>query len=343
MPAIQKYLSNLFVNLVLEAGLCRVLGRVIKGDKVVKSFEVVFENPNNDSLDEKIIKYIQAKAVDVHSVYISFFLNTLNQGAIKGVSVSDFQDHELDVKNLSYVRVKKSFSIYTSFMDIRWAKNLVKPLHLDLLYSPFALMHECVKKEEARKKQILHIYNHETSFAVAVYKNHELLFGSFFELAPSKSEINEIVEANQWTTMEEENLDSLVALDDMDLGDEEGENFSSLDDLDNIEDDEDVRSQLEQSMDEVQSLQKPLEGQGSISLVGRDLNMYKYLKSAIAEFYANPLYDGQFIEDIVIYDDHELTDTLLDMLKNELLMKVRVKKIKTLDLMCNLAKRDVFS
>ena len=86
---------------------------------------------------------------------------------------------------------------------------------------------------------------------------------------------------------------------------------------------------------------KDFDTEKSIELFGRNMLMYKYLKSSIEEFYRNPLYESDFIEDIVIYDNYEMSQTVFDILESELLVRIELQKVKTLELMFEMARKDL--
>ena len=75
----------------------------------------------------------------------------------------------------------------------------------------------------------------------------------------------------------------------------------------------------------------------SVSIFGRDMSMYGYISLALKEFYTNPLYESDFIEDVVIFDATERTSaTFLHYLQNELLVKTEVYPVDTQKIMTEL-------
>ena len=144
-----------------------------------------------------------------------------------------------------------------------------------------------------------------------------------------------------WDNIEEEKgVETPVLLDDS------HDDYQSLDDLDTMDTEFLEDSNVEQSFDEgsedIQDSGDSEENlEKSITLFGRNMLMYKYLKSSIEEFYHNPKYKSDFIENIVIYDNYEMSQTVFDILESELLVKVELQKVKTLELMHELGQKDL--
>lgn len=329
---LQRYYSNLFVSVILETKYCHLFAKVIKNRKTIKTYETIFDNEDEDNLDKKVLDYIKDISNDYNETYIAFYLNSIGQGAFQG---DDFKAHSVDFANVSSINLDKKWTAYASYIDVNWAKDMFKPLGLDLLYSPFVFIYHEVKKREIDEKITLYILNHEDSFAMGIFKQNQLLYGSFFKTHHKTLEIGEITEDGYEEIENETYIDSF---DDM-----ENEEYASLDDLDDtldfelednlsideINEDEDTESSILENHQE------------SIEFLGRDMTMYKYIVESIKEFYSDKLYEKNFIDKVVVFDNHEITSTLVNMIKDELLLSVEVEKIDTLKYMCDIAIKDI--
>lgn len=342
---LQQYFPNLFVVIVLEAGVCRLLGRVVKNRQIVKTFETIFDNPSEDKIDEKVITYLEEKKREYHNIYTALYSNSIGQGAINGTENKDYKYHSVDISNVTKVNMENGWSTYISYIDLKWAKNMFEPFGLDLLYSPFVLLGKCVEADEPRDKPTLYIYNHEDSFAVGVFEKHTLIFGAFFKTRQSQIQ-TDIKFSQDWSEAEEEKgIDNLVDLESInDNSHSELDEYENLDDLDdtlddNIDFDLDSNDVIEDNIDDLDHSFDNAEE--SMSLLGRDMSMYKYLVNAIKDFYGDSRYNHNFIDDIIIFDNHEITEAITSMIQEELLMSVKIKKVKTLELMCDLAREDI--
>jgi len=344
----QRYFSNLFVSVLIEDSECRLLARVIRNGKIKRTYEAAFDSPDADVLEAKIVEYIKHKEEECLDVYVAYFLDALGQGVVPTAHAGEFERYSVDVKHVRQVVMEESWSVYASYIEIHWAQNFFEPLGLDLLYSPFVLLHECVKKEGFPLRETLYMYNHRDSFAIAIYKGKKVLFGAFFRtVASEEKELSDrSFEASTWDEMEEEKgVENLVKLDEL----EEEEDYQSLDDLDDLNNMDamvhgDERGEhafdegVVQPVDEAEGAR---DSEHSVALFGRSMLMYKYIKSSIEEFYQNPNYQSDFIEDIIIFDNYETSQTVFDMLENELLVRIQLQKVKTLELMSAMAVKDV--
>lgn len=345
----QRYFSNLFVALSIEDGQCHLLAKAIKNGKIQKTYEAAFDNPYSDKLDPKVIEYIKDKANSCLDTYIIYFLDAMGQGVLPTIKASDFESYSVDIKHVRQVKVADSWSIYASYIEINWAQKMFEEVGLDLLYSPFVLMYHYLKKDGFRNKLTLYMYNHQDSFAIGVFKGEKLLFGAFFRTSDgaSSDELDDKDFVQQdWDEVEEEKgVENLVQLDE----ESDEEDYQSLDDLDDLDtmdavlsDDQDLEQTFDEGPEDIQMIEKSnIDSEKSIELFGRNMLMYKYLKSSIEEFYYNPKYESDFIEDIVIFDNYEMSQTVFDILENELLVRVELQKVKTLELMLELGRKDL--
>ncbi len=346
----QRYFSNLIVALTIEGGQCHLLAKVVKNGKTQNSYEAAFDNPEADRLNPKIIEYIQDKAKDCLDLYIIYFLDAMGQGVVPTVNPRDFEKYSVDIEHVHQVKINNSWSLYASCIEINWAQKMFVEIGLDLIYSPFVFLYDCAKKDGFKKKATLYMYNHQDSFAIAIFKEEKLLFGAFFRTSDgSDSQVGDKILEQDWDEVEEEKgVKNFLQLDE----EEEEEEYQSLDDLDELADvetmDENLSENvnLEESFDEgpedsSSQKSKDFDTEKSIELFGRNMLMYKYLKSSIEEFYCNPLYESDFIEDIVIYDNYEMSQTVFDILESELLVRIELQKVKTLELMFEMARKDL--
>ncbi len=258
----RRYFSNLFIAVVFEPGICRLMGRELKNKKVIKTFEASFENPKKNFIDEKIISYIQEKSKKLRFVYVTFLLDTIEQGAIVGTKKEDFHKQNLNIKDINHVAIDKNWSIYSLKSDTKHAKKIFEPVKLDLIYSPFLLLHKCLNNHPKKQSNTLYIYYHKTFIANGIFEDKKLVFASFFKIP------DEEIQASPAT--------------------------------------------------------------------------YNHIKNSIKEFYNDPRCKNTFLENIVIFGDEEMDFAITNMIKNELMMNVSFEKVNTLDLLCDLAQKDVF-
>lgn len=336
---LQRYVSNLFISIIIEENTCRLFAKVIKNAKIIKTFETVFEVNEDEKLDPKIITYLQEKKEQYHSMYLAYYLNSLGQGAINTINKDDFKLHNVDVENVTHVDINNSYSIYASNIDINWARSMFEPFELDLLYSPFTLLHVNKQTLSENSGTIVYIYNEQSSFALSIFDEQKLLFSSFFKI---NSKSTKDISYNHDDDIEDNDIDEIMSEDDEKMYDLD--EYKSLDDFEEFDSDN-LEENLEDAMefeDEKLKDSEENEVEDSIISFGRDVSMYNLFVSAIKEFYENSN-NNTFLDKVIIFDGANITDSFINMLENELFMNVKIHPVKTLDTMCELACKDVLS
>lgn len=342
----QRYFSNLFVAISIESDECHLLAKIVKNGKVIKSYEAAFDSTNSEKLDSKIIAYIEDKASSVLDTYIISYFDSIGQGVLPTVKSSEFSNFDVDSSSVEQIKVDNSWSIYASYAQIDLEKKFYDKTGLDLLYSPFVLLNHSVSKEPACAKPTLYMYNHKDSFSIAIYLERKVLFGAFFktsEIEGADELESGISSLEEWSeTKEEQGVEDLILLEENGESEEE---FHSLDDLDDLDSLEELASQSEGFVEDTETALieelKARTSEKAIELFGRNMQMYKYLHSSLEEFYKNKNYESDFVEDIIIFDNYEMSHTVLDILKEEFLVNIKVKKVKTLELMLEIALKDL--
>ena len=335
----QKYFSNIFISIVQQNNEWVVYSKVVRNGTLKDKFSESFESIGNDSIPAKMEKYLEKLQADYNFAYITILLDSMGQGAINGVTATDFEKNSVDMKSVTHLDVDKNWSVYASFIDINWAKKIFKNVGLDFIYSPFMVQNSLIKKQKLKDQPTLYILNHNDSVTISVFENGNLLFGAYFQTTTD----NSIGEGEEdWENESEEaGLDDMIELDSMEDEDISGigelDDLSELDELDSDEDStdfEDISSEEKDlgHFDSDESLED-----SNLELFGRDVLIYKYLTFSLKEYYKNPLYKSSFIDTIVIHDGYEVSSELIDMIENDLLMDIEMNKISIREIVCNMS------
>ena len=106
------------------------------------------------------------------------------------------------------------------------------------------------------------------------------------------------------------------------------ENYD-LDKLDNLLDEklDDLKYSSSLSMD--------------LSDFSQDMQMCSYIFMSLKEFYNNPLYEGNFIDEMIIYDNENISEAVLGYIENEIFLRPQVVHIDTLELMNDLMRKEL--
>lgn len=345
---IQKKFQNLFVAVILNESECVIRCKVLKDGSIKKTFSKTFTTlEESETLDKNIEKYLIALQDEYAFVYTIFLLNAMGQGAFVGVEGEDFKKFNVDMHNVHHVSIKKQWSVYASFIEIKWAKNLFSTVGLDLVYSPFILLNNFVTSQKLKNRPTCYLLNCQDFFILAIFEGEKFHFGAFFKTKHDVTFNHAHTTVNDWEhEVQEEGVSDLeqisTILDDVESG-EDLNDFSPLGDLDDLKT-SDSFSDLDdaKTLGHFQGLEEVRKEDTNLELYGRDILVYKYLKASLEEYYHNPLYHSEFIEEIIIFDGYEISSELIHQLEDDLMMDVEIHKVDISDRLCDIAIKEVF-
>jgi len=354
---LQKKFQNLFVAVVLSETECTLRCKVLKEGAITRTFTKTFTlSPPLDALDKNLENYLMNLQDEYQFVYIAFLLGSLGQGAISGTGNSAFSKHSVDMQNVYNVALFNQWSAYASFIEIKWAKNLFSEVGLDFIYSPFILLSDFVVSQKLKNKPTCYILNCQDFFILAIFEERQLHFGAFFK-TQTDTAFTHSNDMNDWENEQEEEgvidspeeMSEMATANDDEEAQEEGiEELSELGEISELEDIDDLRSTdsfsdvNDRSLSQLRGMDAFKDEDISLELYGRDLLVYKYLKTALEEYYHNPLYVSEFIDEIIIFDGYEISSDLIHQLEDELMMDVEIHKVDVSDRMCDIAIKEVF-
>ena len=329
--SVKKLFSNLFLSVVLEGNECIFFGQVFRNGKLLKTINAKFTDINIDNIDEKIIKYIEEQEKTYFGVYVSVFFNDDSQGALPSVSFDEYKKFNINTKNLTSLIMQDSWSIYANLNAIKKYKNLFGQDSVDLIYSPIALLFHELLKRGISPKTTLYLYIHVHSFTLAIFKDKQMKLSTFLNMSG-------IEETNQEAeSLKEEDItdiDNLIIKEENDAT--SLDDFKSLDDFlsdDKSKEFEDLNYEL--NMPVSTNVEK------SVAIFGYDMKMFDYIVNAVKEFYENPLYGGDFIEQIIVFENTKTSATFLQYLQSELLVETSVYPVNTNHIMNEIMQEEI--
>lgn len=349
--AIQKKFENLFVSVVLYESECILRCKVFQNGSIKKSFTKTFAlSSSSDTLDQAVENYLLALHDHYAFVYVTFLLGSMGQGAFEGVGEKAFLKHSVDLKNVHSVSINKEWTVYASFIEIKWSNALFSEIGLDLIYSPFILLNDFILSQKPKQKPTGYLLNAQDFFVIVVMDGSKLTFGAFFK-TQSDTTFNSKTDAeSDWENeSQEEGVTNLGEMPELlvDEGDDEMESLSALEDMDDFDSIDSIDSFSDvdhaKTLGHFKGMDNVKEEDASLSLYGRDLLVFKYLKSSLEEYYHNPLYTSAFIEEIVIFDGYEMSSDLIHQIEDDLMMDIEIHKVDIADRMCDIAIKEVFA
>lgn len=316
--SIRKLFANLFISVVVESNEWKIFLRIVKNGKIIKQTQASF-----DQKDAKIkaIEYIKRQEKNATYMYIGLFFDALAQGGLPCVKKKDFYLHNINLSKVKIIYMPEKWSIYANLVEMKMAKSSLGNIGIDLLYSPFSLLYSELKKRTFPKKTTMYIYNHVASICVCVFKGYQMKFGAFFKIDDYSD--NTI---SQMSMQEDENIIG-------DLGEsEQNDEFQTLKPLESIDD---------LDFKDIDEINNDVSVEHSVSIFGRDMKIYKYIASAIDEFYKNKIYDSSFIEKIIFFDNANISKTFLSYLENEIFVEIECYPVNTLEIINNIMIKEI--
>ena len=219
----------------------------------------------------------------------------------------------MNVKNVKLLSINNAeLFIASNYLDAL-CKDFEDFGGLDFTYSPLALLYFLASKQNLSADKIsLCVYRHSSLIAVMIVRGKEILFGSFFDLAPEDNEFQA-----KLSDKDEEDAPSDLNSKDIDL--------NALDKM------------LNEKLDDI----KYSENNDDLSNFGNDMQMNAFVFKAVNEFYNNELYKGSFIDEMLIFDDENMSQTALDYIEGEIYLKPKLISIDSLDLMNDLMRKEL--
>ena len=329
--SVKKLFSNLFLSVVLEGNECIFFGQVFRNGKLLKTINAKFTDINIDSIDEKIIKYIEEQEKTEYGIYVSVFFNDDSQGALPSTSFDEYKKFNINTKNLTSLIMQDSWSIYANLNAIKKYKNLFGQDSVDLIYSPIALLFHELLKRGISPKITLYLYIHAHSFTLAIFKDKQMKLSTFLNMAG-------IEETNQEAeSLKEEDItdiDNLIIKEENDA--------TSLDDFKSLDDFlSDYKPKEFEDLNYELNMPVSTNVEKSVAIFGYDMKMFDYIVKAVKEFYENPLYGGDFIEQIIVFENTKTSATFLQYLQSELLVETSVYPVNTNHIMNEIMQEEI--
>ena len=355
----RSLIAQLLISVIFEDGKHAVRARSIRGDKVVKTYEKSFEDK------KKLLKYVDNLSQNFQIYYISAFFDASEQGLAPASSAGELERYGVSVKNTQSISLLNA-QIYAPKVSIKQYERLFEDYgELDLLFSPFMLLYHCIntKIKPKKDKNTLFVFRHSNYLAMMICEDKRIAYGKFFDLSTFEEnldgeEINlDDIDTNAPDTEAGEQVAGMLRESASENSGENSANSSenSANSGENSPEAANLSTNPLQAVD-LEKEQAPNDDISGVSLdeskhiassamdlsnFGSDMTMCSCMFSGVQDFYTNPLYNGKFIDELVLFDSADISQAVLDYIEGEIFIKPAVVKIDTLDLMNDLMCREL--
>ena len=316
--SVKKRKTQQFISVIVHEADCKIKQKIVKNKAILHVEEYNYEIPSKEDLGPKVNQFLINLQEEYDNTYIALFLNTLGQGVISSCDENELEKYHIDKSRVKSICVDNRFLMYATKADIKWADKAFKNIGLDFVFSPFLVLDYYIEKENVVDELVtLHILNTSNALTIMINRGKKLLYGSFFNVA------------------KEENL---LYTDYDDTADNEDETL--LDELD-LEEDELEIDEISAISDNSNFVNNVLKERTRLS--EQDERVIKYLSTALKEFYANELYDSDFITNAKIYDGAGMDEGVMNYIENELLLDTNAINISVRDAILELSQQEAMS
>lgn len=331
---LRNFVAQLLICVIFEDNKHAVRARSIRGDKVVKTYEKSFEDK------KKLLQYVDNLSQNFQIYYISVFCDNATQGLAPVSSASDLSRFGVP-KNVATLSLFNA-QIYTPQSVIKEYKKLFENYgEIDLIYSPFMLLYHCISKTKPQKdKTTLYVFRHSIYLTLMICETKRILFGKFYDVSAQDFESEEIngEEVNDEATSDIDNISFDEPLAD---GANSAELASLLNEDKEAENSSAKNAQISTPPMNDANTRQIASSAMNLSNFGSDMDMCACIFKGVQDFYQNPLYNGKFIDEVVMYDNAKISQAVLDYIEGEIFIKPKVIKIDTFALMNKLMREEL--
>jgi len=330
---IQKRFSNVFVAIVSEKNQYVVRYIIVKNSDIIDKDEKGFPMGENKELSSEIKNFLTNLHKNYKFSYISYLLDSLGQGCIPSCSESEIEKYNIDKNNIITTCIEDKWMVYASKTDIKWTKTLFEGMDLDFIFSPYVTLYRFIDKQHL-KKTILHFQYMENSITILIFDGEKIVFNAFFKIPYKEFSFEEEDDDDLKPESADDIIDG-IEMEDIDSEESEFEGFVDVTRLD--DDDADTEEDI------LLSAKKSVESSTleDLELYGREMIIFKYLHSAIEEYYKNDIYESEFLEDIIVYNDSNISNDIITMMENDLFLNVEIHNVDVKEEMINMSIEEV--
>ncbi len=325
---VQKNFSNIFIAIVSQANEYVIRYIVVKKGKILTTEEKKFPMDEDKKLSSDILEFVLSLEKNYKFVYISYLLDSLGQNCLPTCDESEFSKYHVDKDKILSICVDKKWSVYSLRTDIKWIKDIFEEIGIDFIFSPFLILYNFIHNEKKKRKSNLFILYSENFIALMIFDDDKVIFSAFFRIPHKEFDFTD--EEEELKPEVSENSIEGIDLDNIESEDEEFEGFV---DITKLDDENDLEEEiLESAKEEVNS--SSLE---DLELYGKEVLIFKFINSAIKEYYTNDLYDSEFLEEVIIYNDSNISNDIITMIESDLFLDVELHSIDIKEEMINMS------
>lgn len=329
--------ATVLIGVNCTATTCNVKIVKKRGRRVVeeqaKEFKILNAEPSVE-----VIKFINK----IKSRYAYSYLSIISkkeQVLVPGVKKGNFNDFGVNEKDYKVLKLPSAYVCMLKPDIEDYQKLFRKAKGLDFLFSPFVLLFFKAKTFIGDNPKLF-VLQEKEDLSIFIATRKEILYGAFLLVSAADKIIN-VGGSSAATTPSSDTLIAATATDkgvddlntelsglDEELADLDSFDFNSIGDTGNAEN-------ISASSDDGDGSGGG--GMDSLQDLGRSTGIINLLQASIKDFYHNTLYNGDFIEEIVLFDCYGISSQAIDNIRSNLMIDLSVVPIDLASEIANLA------
>ena len=241
-----------------------------------------------------------------------------------GIKKNQFSHFGVNEKESKVIKISGAFVTMLKDDIIRYQRTFRNAKGLDFLFSPFILLFFKSKSFIGDNPKLFVLQETET-LATFIATRKAILYGSFLSmntgesvtnvttsLPPSLSDASDVLVATTSTSQGIDDLNTELGGIDEELADFDNFNFDNIggDSGETISGNS-AESEESGAMESLQDL-------------GRSTSIINLLQATLKDFYHNSLYEGDFVEEIVLFDCYGISSQAVDNIRSNLMIDLSI-------------------
>ena len=313
---VRPFFSTLIVAVEVDNKNCLITVQYFKKDKAKKTLTKEFKTIPGE-IPAQAVRFLKRISAQNPFTYIVVLVDSIMQGAVNTDKDEEFGKFGVNSNEVLKIKFERGFSVYVAKSAIAEIKRKFLNTGVDFIISPFALLYNLTKDRFQDSCKLYVLFRRSNITMIITKPNEGVLYASFYTL---DSDIDS--KLKMMTHSLSEDVDAIDSLDvTLDIQKE----LSSIDDIGLEHDSED--SEL------LDDLKEDNLGEDSLDLEEKkhDFDDYskvstavQYMQSSLNEFYSNEIYKSEFVNDIVIFNPHNISEESLAYVHNTMLLDVEI-------------------
>lgn len=315
---IRPLFPTVIVGIEIDHKICNVVVHFYKNGQLISNQNKEFRT-NPGELPIQAVRFIQKIRAKNPFTYTSVFPCSIIQGILSTDKESEFKNFGVNCSEISYKRFDNNWSVFIANEGIAETKKRFLRLGADFVISPFLVLYHLAKDTFQDSCKLYILFQHSNITMLVTKKNCGALFGGYYvleseidsELTVVRNSPSEDDDDIQKTNIEKDLQDELSGIEEVDLNND-------------ANDDELIEVLKGESEESDINLHTEIENNEDLDNFSRVNTVAKFIQSALNEFYSNPLYNSEFISEIVIFNPRNIRQETLQQIQQITMLEVSV-------------------